>query len=197
VNQEDKAHNPDPRDWVDRYGDYLYNYAIVRVMDAEVAADLVQETFLSALKSLDRFEGRSSERTWLTAILKRKIFDTYRKKYQSRDSSIGEGRMDFSDEEYYKGEDPFKGRWIQGKGPNSHSLLPEGELEQEELMEIIRRCISLLPENLATVFVMKMMDESESEEICKELGITASNLWVMLHRARLRMRDCLESKWLT
>jgi RNA polymerase sigma-70 factor (ECF subfamily) len=64
VNQEDQAQTPDPRDWVERYGDYLYNYAIVRVMDADVAADLVQETFLSALKSLDRFEGRSSERTW-------------------------------------------------------------------------------------------------------------------------------------
>ena len=182
---------------MERYGDYLFNYAIVRVTDADVAADLVQETFLSALKSLDRFEGRSSERTWLTAILKRKIFDSYRKQYQSRSVSTGEREMDISDEDYYKQAAPFRGHWIQGKGPHTHSLLPEGELEQEELMEIIRRCISLLPENLATVFVMRMMDETESEEICKELGITPSNLWVMLHRARLRMRECLENKWLT
>lgn len=81
--------------------------------------------------------------------------------------------------------------------PHSKSLLPEGDMEEEELMRIIEACIGALPPNLAAAFVMKMIDEAESAEICKELGITPSNLWVMLHRARLRMRRCVESRWVS
>ena len=108
-----------------------------------------------------------------------------------------EFESDISDGDFYRSEDPFKGHWLEGKGPHSHSLLPEGEIEQEELVRIIQACISKLPPNLASAFVMKMIDEAGSEEVCKELEITPSNLWVMLHRARLKMRQCIESKWLT
>jgi RNA polymerase sigma-70 factor (ECF subfamily) len=104
--------------------------------------------------------------------------------------------QDVSDNDFYRSEMPFKGHWLEGKGPYSHSLLPEGDIEQAELLEIIQACISILPPNLAAAFVMKMVDETESDEICKELGITPSNLWVMLHRARLKMRQCIEIKWL-
>ena len=76
------------------------------------------------------------------------------------------------------------------------ATLPEGEMEQEELAKFIQLCIEGLPQQLGAAFIMKMIDEEDSETICKELGITPSNLWVMLHRARLRMRDCLEKKWL-
>jgi len=192
----EKKHNLEPQYWVERYGDYLFNYAVVRVNDQEKAEDLVQDTFLSALKAKDNFLGKSSERTWLISILKRKVIDLYRKRYSSRESSLAEYEQNISDGEFYRNEKPFKGHWLDGKGPHSHSLMPEGELEQEELMEIIRLCISNLPSSLASVFVMKMIDESESAEICKEMGITSSNLWVMLHRARLKMRQCVESKWL-
>jgi len=194
---EESKHILDPQHWVELYGDYLYNFAIVRVNDPEKAEDLVQETFLSALKAKDNFQGKSSERTWLISILKRKIIDTYRKKYSSKESSITEYETDISDGDFYRTEDPFRGHWLEGKGPNSHSLMPEGEIEQEELVRIIQLCISLLPPNLASAFVMKMIDEAESEVVCNELGITPSNLWVMLHRARLKMRQCIESKWLT
>ena len=193
---EEGKHILEPQHWVERYGDYLYNYAIVRVNDSEKAEDLVQETFLSAFKAKDNFLGKSSERTWLISILKRKIIDTYRKQYSSKESSMADYEQDISDGDFYRSEDPFKGHWLEGKGPHSHSLMPEGELEQKELMDIIQLCISMLPPNLASAFVMKMIDEAESDEVCKELGITASNLWVMLHRARLKMRQCLESKWL-
>ena len=104
--------------------------------------------------------------------------------------------QDISDGDFYRSEAPFKGHWLEGKGPHSNSLLPEGELEQDELREIIALCIKNLPPNLAAAFAMKMIDEADSDEICKELGITSSNLWVMLHRARLKMRTCVESKWL-
>lgn len=194
---EEGTHILDPQQWVKRYGDYLFNYAIVRINNTEKAEDLVQETFLSALKAKDGFEGRSSERTWLISILKRKIIDTYRKQVASRESSMTDYGQNISDRDFYRSEEPFKGHWMEGRGPHSHSLLPEGEIEQEELMAVIRTCISKLPSNLAAVFIMKMIDEAESEEVCQELGITPSNLWVMLHRARLKMRQCIESNWLT
>ena len=81
-------------------------------------------------------------------------------------------------------------------GPNSHSFLPESELQHEELISVINLFIEHLPPQLAAAFSMRMIDEEDSDSICKELGITASNLWVMLHRARLKMRDCLEKRWL-
>ena len=186
----------EPQHWVEWYGDYLYNYTIVRVNDREKAEDLVQETFLAGLKAKENFLGKSTERTWLISILKRKIIDTYRKQYASKESSMSEFEQNISDGDFYRAEDPFRGHWLEGKGPHSHSLLPEGEIEQAELMQIIQECISKLPPNLASAFVMKMIDEAESDEVCKELGITSSNLWVMLHRARLKMRECVESKWL-
>jgi len=189
-----ESHTLNPRAWVDNYSDYLYNYAIVRLSDAEQAADVVQETFLSALKGQKNFKGNSTERTWLISILKRKIIDIYRKNSTSKESRMIEETI--SDDDFYQSEGPFKGHWKEGRGPHSHSLLPEGELENAELREIIEKCISLLPENLASVFVMKMIDEATSEEICKELEITPSNVWVMMHRARLKLRNCIESNWI-
>lgn len=194
---EKTPHILEPQKWVERHGDYLYNYAIVRVNDQEKAEDLVQETFLAGLKAKDNFQGLSSERTWLISILKRKIIDTYRKQYASKISSLGDYENDISDGDFYRTEDPFKGHWLEGAGPHSHSLMPEGAIEQEELMKIIEWCISNLPPNLAAAFVMKMIDEATSDEVCKELDITTSNLWVMLHRARLKMRNCVENKWLS
>ncbi|MEA3461102.1 MAG: sigma-70 family RNA polymerase sigma factor [Bacteroidota bacterium] len=193
---EANKHKLDPQKWVERYGDYLFNYAVVRVNDSGKAEDLVQETFLAALKARDRYRGDSTERTWLISILKRKIIDTYRKKYSSRESAFGEHEGSVFDGDFYRSEEPFRGHWLEGKGPNSHSFLPEGELEQEELMKFIKLCIENLQPQLAAAFIMRMIDEEDSDTICKELGITPSNLWVMLHRARLKMRDCLEKKWL-
>jgi RNA polymerase sigma-70 factor (TIGR02943 family) len=190
-------HSLNPQNWVEEHGDYLFNFTIVRVNDREKAEDLVQETFLAGLKAKDNFQGKSSERTWLISILKRKIIDTYRKQYSSKVSSMADYEQDITDGDFYRTEDPFKGHWLEGKGPHSNSLLPEGEMEQEELREIISLCIKNLPPNLSAAFVLKMIDEADSDEICKELGITSSNLWVMLHRARLKMRSCVENKWLT
>lgn len=194
--EESKEHGLDPQLWIERYGDYLFNYAVVRVNDSGKAEDLVQETFLAALKARDRFRGESAERTWLTSILKRKIIDTYRKKYSSKETAFGEYAETVFDGDYYSSEEPFKGHWLKGKGPDSYNLLPEGELEQEELMKFIKLCIENLQPQLASAFIMRMIDEEDTDTICKELGISTSNLWVMLHRARLKMRDCLERNWL-
>ena len=194
---EENKHKLDPQKWVERHGDYLYSFAIGRVNDPDKAEDLVQETFLAALKAQGGFKGASTERTWLISILKRKIIDSYRKKYTSKEIAFGAHEETVFDGDFYRSEEPFRGHWLEGKGPNSHSFLPEGELEQEELMRFINLCIENLQPQLAAAFIMRMIDEEDSATICKELGITPSNLWVMLHRARLKMRDCLEKKWMS
>lgn len=188
-------HTLEPSFWVERHADYLFNYAIIRVNDSDLATDLVQDTFLSALLAKDRFRGNSTERTWLTSILKRKIIDVYRKNLGSRTQSLDDYGSQVTDTDFYRQEDPFRGHWKPGKGPQSSSLTPQGMLERKELMEGIRDCISSLPSALSSVFVMKMIDEATTEDICKELEISPSNLWVMLHRARLKLRKCLENKW--
>ena len=181
-----------PQSWVDNYGDYLFSYSIIRLSDPDMAADVVQETFLSALKAKDNFKGNSTEKTWLTSILKRKIIDIYRKRNTLKETSMQDS---INDENFFNYEGPIKGHWKEENGPHSNSLMPEGEVENSELREILEKCISKLPEKLSSVFIMKMVDESSSEEICKELDITPSNVWVMMHRARLKLRNCIEINW--
>lgn len=193
---KDKKHTLDPGGWVDQYADYLFNYAVVRLSDPEKAADVVQETFLSALKAKDKFQGKSTEKTWLTSILKRKIIDIYRKNSTNRESSMQEIGDSAEDRDNFNYQGMYKGHWKEEKMPHSNSLLPEGEVENNELREILEKCIGALPENLAAVFVMKMIDDATSEEICKELDLTPSNVWVMMHRARLKLRGCIESNWI-
>ena len=186
----------DPEKWVEKHGDYLFSYARTRLGGEELARDLVQESFLSALRARDKFRGDSTERTWLTSILRHKILDHYRLMARRDEDPVPSGGPYF-DDMFFRGEDdPFRGKWIQGRGPHSHSLLPEGKMEEEELGEFIRYCLDNLPERLAAVFIMRLIDEEESEKICKELDISASNYWVLLHRAKLRMRACLENTWL-
>lgn len=184
-----------PEKWVDEYADYLFSYAVVRLSDPDLAADVVQDTFLSALKGKDNFKGESSEKTWLTSILKRKIIDIYRKKKVSKESSFNEMGEGFNDDEFFNYDGPIKGHWNKELAPHSQSMLPEGEMENNELREILEKCIAALPENLSSVFIMKMIDEASSDEICKELDITPSNVWVMMHRARLKLRNCIEHNW--
>lgn len=178
-----------PELWVDSYGDMLYSYCISRVLDQKIAEDLVQETFLAALKSLDRFKGESSEKTWLFAILKNKIIDHFRKKQRNREEQIN-----FSHPFAESGM--FVGHWEKERGPSAWSDDMKDVLESEDFKRIFAFCLSLLPPKLASVFSLKVVEELESDEVCKEVGITASNLWVIMHRARLQMRECMEAKWL-
>lgn len=173
--------------WVDNYADYLFNYAITRVNDTEVAKDLIQETFFSAIKSAKNFKGKSSERTWLVSILKRKIIDYYRKINSKKAQS--EVRMNFYDD----GEK--EGSWIEERVPNPWSNNTNTSIENKELQEQLEECISALPPKYALVFRMKTIQGFETQEICNELEITSSNLWVMIHRARTQLRKCMEDNW--
>jgi RNA polymerase sigma-70 factor (ECF subfamily) len=173
--------------WIDNYADYLYNYSISRVNDSDVAKDLVQETFFAGLKSAKNFQGKASERTWLVAILKRKIIDYYRKINSKKGQA--EVRINF----YDNGEN--EGSWLEERVPQSWDNSAEKIIENEELKEQLESCIACLPEKYGIVFNMKTIQEFETDEICKELDITPSNLWVMIHRARTQLRKCMEENW--
>ena len=176
-----------PDKWVDHYADYLFNYAVVRVNNKDLAKDLVQDTSFSGLKSARNFEGRSSEKTWLTAILKRKVIDHYRKINSKKGQA--EVRVNF----YNDGEN--EGNWLEERVPQRWSASLEKNLENEELKAQLDSCIDNLPEKYAMVFRMKTIQEFDTQEICKELEITASNLWVIIHRARTQLRKCMEDHW--
>jgi RNA polymerase sigma-70 factor (ECF subfamily) len=180
----------DPERWVDAHGDCLFRYALLRVRRPEVAEDLVQETLLAAVRTQERFGGRSSERSWLIGILKNKVCDYFRK--LGRETT-------FTDLDFFSGEhaDRFDGDdfWIHERGPAEWR--PEGEdlLRRAEFMQALHACLGRLPERIAQVFIMREIDETPSREICERLAITESNLWVMLHRARMALRQDLEQTY--
>jgi len=176
-----------PEKWVDLYSDYMYQYAYNRISDHEKAKDMVQDTFLSALNAMPNFEGRASERTWLTAILKRKIIDYYRKINSKK------GKAEINVGFYQDGDN--KGDWLEESVPQEWENGTEKSMESEELREAIALCIDYLPEKYAIVFKMRTLQGFETEQICKELNISASNLWVIIHRARTQLRKCLEDNW--
>lgn len=179
-------HLLNPNKWIDLYSDYLFNYTITRVNDREIAKDLVQDTFFAGLKSMKNFKGEASERTWLISILKRKIIDHYRKINSKKGKA--EIRMSYI-------SDDQEGDWIEERVEDESYLNAEEKLENSELGEAIYECMSKLSEKQATVFKMKTILGYETEAICNELNITASNLWVIIHRARIQMAECLEKNW--
>jgi RNA polymerase sigma-70 factor (TIGR02943 family) len=179
-----------PEQWVDAHGDYLYNYAWSRVQSKETAEDLVQETFISALRAKDSFRGESAELTWLLSILKRKVIDYYRKKGAKKEFSAAYFSKPFQDSE------GMQGHWIMERAPKDWEKETHAPTRQDEFQSIMEICLSLLPEKWKAVFVLKVMEEINSDDICKEIGCTPSNLWVILHRARLKLRECIETKWL-
>ena len=187
----DEASHGGPERWVDEHGDCLFHYALTRVRRTEVAEDLVQDTLLAAVRAQANFTGRSSERSWLVGILKNKISDHFRK--LGRETT-------FTDLEFYSDEhsDKFEAEfWNHSTGPRVWK--PEGEeaLNRAEFWEHLQRCLGKLPERVASVFLMREMDDVPAKDVCATLKISAANLWVMLHRARMALRLCLENNYFT
>ncbi len=175
-----------PNLWVDKYSDYLFNFTIVRVNDSEIAKDLISETFLAGLKSKDNFKGEATERTWLISILKRKIIDYYRKINSNKGKA--EVRINYSDEE-------SEGDWLEERVSDPFSKNAEDSIQNNELGTAIYNCLDNLNEKQALIFKMKTIDNFDTEAICKEFDISASNLWVIIHRARKAMAECLKENW--
>ncbi|MDE2140513.1 MAG: sigma-70 family RNA polymerase sigma factor [Gammaproteobacteria bacterium] len=178
------AHDPAANtcQWVSEHGDMLYRFALMRVCDSSVAEELVQETFLAALKGWREFRGQSSERTWLVGILKHKIVDHLR--YARREVPTED--IDVEVDAYFNA----RGGWAV---PPSIVGNPGKSVEQQQLRAKLVECMQELPERLSNAFVLTQIDGLSAKETCKVLGITETNLWVMLHRARLRLQRCLQN----
>jgi RNA polymerase sigma-70 factor (TIGR02943 family) len=171
--------------WVDRYGDALFHFALARAKNREIAEDLVQETFLAAVKSQGRFKGQSSEKTWLFGILKHKIIDHYRKnKSILYEQDLVQGTADL--------DAFFNARGAWQTLPENWSLNPGKAHQVREFLDHFYRCLADLPRKTADVFTYREVDGLSTKEICKLLDITASNCWVILYRARMLLRKCLE-----
>lgn len=176
-------------DWLAEHGDYLYRYALARLRDPHLAEDAVQETLLAALAG-SGFAGKASPRTWLTGILKHKIMDQFRRR--QREVPLDQPEMLAAEDAGM--DDFFEGRhW---REPPQDWGDPAGLLQQDQFLEVLQQCLQRLPPALARIFLLREVEESASEEICKELGITPTNAWVMLYRARMGLRKCLEMHWL-
>ena len=169
---------------------YLLRVAQLQLRDGDLAEDVVQETLLAALGARSGFTGKSSVKTWLTGILKHKIVDAIRQKQRQ---PIFEASFD--EETDLDDFDPmFKenGGWAVKPADWGD---PEGAFSRRQFFDMMEFCLDKLPPNTARVFVMREVMELESDEICKELAITANNLWVILYRARMALRQCLEQNW--
>ncbi len=177
----------DPETWLESHGDYLYRYAFTRLQEPVEAEDAVQETLLAAIQARRRYAGQASERTWLVGILKHKITDHIRKSIRER--PVDKDGVDGTAGDMFDG----RGKW---KVEVSAWADPESALDQARFWQVFSDCIDNLPARLAKPFVLKEIDGMSSNDICAELDIsTTNNLWVMLSRARMRLRGCLEQNW--
>lgn len=178
-------HILNPKDWVDKYSDELFGFAYMRVSDEDTARDLIQDTFLSALRNLQSFKGEISEKNWLYLILKNKIIDHYRKNAKTPLTRFDD---DSELDEFFDDE----GHWKKEALPEKFSLTVSSSHFSFEFYEILEKCKRKLNEIQMRLFSMKFVDEVESEDICKEMEISSSNYWVLIHRIKLKIRKCIE-----
>jgi len=183
----------DPANWVDQYGDDLFRYALQRVRDNDTAEDLVQETFLVALTARDSFSGKSSPRTWLIAILRRKMVDRFRERLREQPFTDLETDDPITDEMFSQ-----RGYWKKttvASTPSDWGSNPRKVLEHREFQVVLERCLKHMPQRQAEAFVLREVEEMTTPEICDSLAVTETNLFALLHRARMRLRQCLEINW--
>ncbi len=179
------------REWVNLYTDHLYAWAYSKTNDKELSEDLVQDTFLVAHQSLNKFRGDSNPKTWLSSILKNKIYDHFRKKYNSpqvlSDSeAVLESMFDES------------GRWKKEERPKPWSDDDDDEiklLDDKDFIHVMQGCMKELPQNWHTAVQLKYFSEKKGEEICQELDVSPTNFWQIIHRSKLQLRKCLEKHW--
>ncbi len=177
-----------PEKWVERYADGLFRYARSRVHSDADAEEIVQETFLSAIRHQQQFAGKGSQWKWLLSILNRKIVDAIRRRERQPPVTSALQSSDLTHLMF-----DANGRWRPESWPD-HPAPPVIELQ--ELSQIVQRCLAKIPHQQASAFVLSVMHEMDPQAICQELNITPANLAVRLHRARLGIAKCVRSKWL-
>jgi RNA polymerase sigma-70 factor (ECF subfamily) len=168
----------EPSAWVDRYSDYLFRYAYSRLRDANMAEEVVQETFLAGVRYSEQYSGYGTERSWLLGILKRKIIDSVRTRDKHAVSAPYEDEVDLTGRLFDTTGNwtPSAMRWIPSPGQR---------IEYSELWDVVRGCLKTLPRGQADVFMLSVIEEMEAADICSQLEISSSNYWVRMHRARL------------
>ena len=176
----------EPSDLLEQYGDYLFRHALFRVGDRSAAEDVVQETLLAAMRCRSQFAGMSSEKTWLLGILKHKVADHFRRRRGEVSLDSDDVENEFVDHE---------GAWRAGSLPVWPET-PESLLQAKDFQHVLELCLKELPHRLAQVFVLREVDQLSTEEICELLDLTPNNVWVMLHRARLRLQQLIGMYWL-
>ena len=174
---------------IDGHRAYLLRIAVLQLRDGDLAEDVVQDTLVAALQGETGFSGRSSLKTWLTGILKHKIVDAIRKKSREPAMSSLDEECQIDDFDALFDE---VGHW---ENPPADWGDPEIQLARQQFFDVVEFCLEKLPPNTARVFMMREVMELDSNEICKELSITSTNLWVILYRARMALRQCLEQHW--
>lgn len=178
------------RQWVIDHSDALYRYCMQRLQDENVSKDLLQETFLVAWRNFKQYKREVSVKNWLFLILKTRLLDHYRRSHTRAKVENIEPKSDelsFFDEEDH---------WRRGMYPKQWNVDFSNRVETQEFQKIFQLCNKKLKHIQSMVFVMKYVDDMDSDEICQQLGITSSNYWVLLHRAKVQLRACLEKNWL-
>jgi len=172
--------------WVNQFTEDLYKWAYRKTSSAETANDLVQDTFLAAAEKIDTFKGDSSAKTWLFSILNHKIIDFYRKKVKQPSGFVSDDFAAFFDHD---------GDWLNKSKPHEWQQEDENLLDDENFRKVLKKCLDALPDNWNTCVKLKYLSEKNGDEICQELGITATNFWQIVHRAKLQLRNCVENNW--
>lgn len=188
--ERDPKQDSSPERWVDDHGDALFRFAYQRLRDRALAEDLVQETLLGALRSRANFAGQSTERTWLIGILKHKLTDHWRKR--AREAPITPSAEDGDDLLERLFDNASNNHW---RVQPSVWADPQAALQDRQFHRVLADCLAGLPPAQAQAFNLCEIDGIDSSDACKVLQVTPTNLWVMLHRARLRLRQCLENNW--
>jgi RNA polymerase sigma-70 factor (ECF subfamily) len=183
-----------PEKWVELYADYLYNFAYFRVNKEELAQDLVQDTFLSALKAIDTYKGEASEKTWLVSILKNKIIDHYKKASTRNESPLQLPSYETPSLDYFFNKEK-NGHWQSESKPKDWGG-QDTTYDTKEFYKILESCLGKLPEKWKGVFTMSLLEDADAKLVCKEFNLSSSNFWVIIHRAKLQVRACLEKNWL-
>jgi RNA polymerase sigma-70 factor (ECF subfamily) len=174
--------------WVEEYIHDLYSWAVHKVSDNETAKDLVQDTFLAAAEKISDFKGESSPKTWLFSILNHKIIDFYRKKINQTVSLEDQILSNYFDAE---------GNWKTEMRPHEWHEEEGHLLDDDEFQEVLRKCLETLPGVWNTCIRLKYLLDKNGDEICQELDISPTNLWQIIHRAKLQLRDCVDTNWFT
>ena len=175
--------NEDIRSWIDLYSEPLLRQAMYLLSDDTEAQDMVQDVFVAAFESYEKFKGESEVKTWLTRILKNKVADFYRKKYRN----TGQISLDhFFDE---------SGSWKQDDVLKTWNTTEENLLDNKDFKKTLEDCLDKLPPKWLIPVKLYYLEEKKSEKVCQETGISTTNLWKILQRSRMQLRECLEFNW--